>query len=315
MSGEDDKLTTVSSEVQETEQAQGALPAADETSSALTEADGEFVIGDAEFEDGDLPFEKPKIVYHITDFDGPLDLLYQQIKDAKIDIEDIFISDITNQYVQIINNSPKEDLDYEYAGEFIVMAAELVYLKSLRGLPKEDDEELSEDDPAYERQLFINKLKQYALLKEQSEKLREIETINRFYRMPTYTDKDYRVALVNFSLPKLVEAFAKMLASAERRGQEVIPKKVVKDRFSVHDQMEYIRSVIAERLEVEFTELFEPDYDKADIVTTFLAVLELVKYGIIAVSQEETFGVIMLHALDSTAEATINFEEGDDGKY
>lgn len=265
--------------------------------------------------DGDLPFEKPKIVYHISDFDGPLDLLYQQIKDAKIDIEDIFISDITGQYVDIINNTPKEELDYEYAGEFIVMAAELVYLKSLRSLPKDDDEEISEDDPAYERQLFINKLKQYALLKEQSEKLREMETINRFYRQPTYTDKDYRVALVNFSLPKLVEAFAKVLASAERRGQEVIPKKVVKDRFSVHDQMEYIRSVIAERLEMEFTQLFEPDYDKADIVTTFLATLELVKYGIIGVSQEETFGVIMLRALDGAADAVINFEEGEDGKY
>lgn len=284
---------------------------AEKSDPASVEGDVDFNV---EFEEGDLPFENPKIVYHITDFDGPLDLLYQQIKDAKIDIEDIFISDITSQYVQIINNAKKEELDYEYAGEFIVMAAELVYLKSLRSLPKED-EELSEDDPAYERQLFINKLKEYALLKEQSEKLREIETINRFYRNPTYTDKDYRVALVNFSLPKLVEAFAKVLASMERRGQEVIPKKVVKDRFSVHDQMEYIRSVIAERLEMEFTELFEPDYDRADIVTTFLATLELVKYGVIGVTQEETFGVIMLRALDGAADAVINFEEGEDGKY
>ncbi len=284
---------------------------AEKSDPASVEGDVDFNV---EFEEGDLPFENPKIVYHITDFDGPLDLLYQQIKDAKIDIEDIFISDITSQYVQIINNAKKEELDYEYAGEFIVMAAELVYLKSLRSLPKED-EELSEDDPAYERQLFINKLKEYALLKEQSEKLREIETINRFYRNPTYTDKDYRVALVNFSLPKLVEAFAKVLASMERRGQEVIPKKVVKDRFSVHDQMEYIRSVIAERLEMEFTELFEPDYDRADIVTTFLATLELVKYGVIGVTQEETFGVIMLHALDGAADTVINFEEGEDGKY
>ena len=86
----------------------------------------DFSISDVDIEEGDLPYEKPKIVYHITDFDGPLDLLYQQIKDAKIDIEDIFISDITSQYVQIINNAPKEELDYEYAGEFIVMAAELI---------------------------------------------------------------------------------------------------------------------------------------------------------------------------------------------
>ncbi len=292
------------------------LSASAEDGSLNLPDDGEesSVAPQAELDDNVLPFEKPQIVYHISDFDGPLDLLYQQIKDAQIDIEDIFISDITSQYVAIIDSTPREELDLDYAGEFIVMAAELVYLKSLRGLPKED-EEISEDDPAYERQLFINKLKEYALLKEQSEKLREVETINRFYRQPTYTDKDYRVALVNFSLPKLVEAFARVLANAEKRGQEVIPKKVMKDRLSVHEQMESIRAVIGERLEVEFTELFEEDYDKADIITTFLAVLELVKYGIISVAQQDTFGVIKLYALDNTLDAQINFEEGDDGKY
>ncbi len=285
----------------------------EDISSAANDGDLSSSAG-VQYDDNVLPFEKPQIIYHITDFDGPLDLLYQQIKDAKIDIEDIFISDITEQYVEIIHNTPREELDYDYAGEFIVMAAELVYLKSLRSLPK-DEEELSEDDPAYEKQLFINKLKEYALLKEESEKLRELETINRFYRLPTYTDKDYRVALVNFSLPKLVEAFAKMLANAERREQEVIPKKVVKDRFSVHDQMEYIRGLIAERLEMEFTQLFEPDYDKSDIVTTFLAVLELVKYGVISVVQTENFGVITIKALDGAADAPLVFEEDDDGKY
>lgn len=265
--------------------------------------------------EGDFLAPKQEIKFKIKDYDEPLGLLYDLIKRAEIAIEDIFISDITSQYVAIIRETPKEELDYDYAGDFIAMAADLVYLKSVRTLPREDDDVIDEDDPEYERILLINKIKEYALMKEQSEKLKEIETINRFYRSPTYTDKDYRIALVNFSLPKLVEAFAKVLANADKREQSVIPKKVMKEKFSVHDQMENIRSIIAVRREMVFTDLFEPDYDKSDIVTTFLAVLELLKYGRLRATQEEVFGEIIIYAIDGTENVPIDFEEGDDGKY
>lgn len=262
----------------------------------------------------DFLVEKPQIVYKLSDYEGPIELLYELIKAAKIPIEDIFISEITSQYVQIIKDTPKEELDYDYAGDFISMAADLIYLKSVRTLPK-DEEEDGENSVEDERQQLINKIKQYALIKEKSEKLREIETINRFYRPPTYTDKDYRVALVNFSLPKLVEAFAKVLANADRREQEIIPKKVMKDRFSVHEQMQHIGMMISVRREMKFTEIFEPDYDKSDIVTTFLAVLELLKYGRLRAVQEEVFGEITIYAIEGTENLPIEFEEGDDGKY
>ena len=183
----------------------------EQSETAQTSQNAEIV--EPEAIEGDFVVAKPEIVYHLSDFDGPIPLLYELIKSAKIAIEDIFISEVTSQYVEIIRNTPKEELDFDYAGEFITMAAELVYLKSIRTLPKED-EEITEDDPEYERQLLINKIKEYALLVEQSDKLREIETINRFYRAPVFTDKDYRVALVNFSLPKLVDAFARVLANA-----------------------------------------------------------------------------------------------------
>lgn len=279
---------------------------------AQTVANAEIV--EPEAIEGDFVVAKPEIVYHLSDFDGPIPLLYELIKSAKIAIEDIFISEVTSQYVEIIRNTPKEELDFDYAGEFITMAAELVYLKSIRTLPK-DDEEITEDDPEYERQLLINKINEYALLVEQSEKLREIETINRFYRAPVFTDKDYRVALVNFSLPKLVDAFARVLANAAIHEQEIIPKKVVKDRFSVHEQMENIRLMISVRKQMKFTDLFEPDYDKSDIVTTFLAVLELLKYGRLRAEQEEVFGEITIFAVEGTEDVPIDFEEGDDGKY
>jgi len=263
--------------------------------------------------DGEFIFERPEIRYHLPDFDGPFDLLYALIKSSNINIEDIFISDITAQYVEIVTHQTKDEIDYEYAGEFITLAAELIYLKSIRTLPK-DDEEISPDDPAWEREQFIKKMKEFALLKEQSNKLKEIETLNRFYREPTYTDKDYRVALINFSLPKLCEAFAKILASAERRGQEIIPKKVEKERFSVNDQMINIRSTIKVFHEMKFTELFEADYGKLDIVTTFLAVLELLKYGIITATQDEVFGEITIFEVEGADDVYFNIEENEYGK-
>lgn len=304
---EENVLQTTDADVKNQSESENA-----QNTPAQTVANAEIV--EPEAIEGDFVVAKPEIVYHLSDFDGPIPLLYELIKSAKIAIEDIFISEVTSQYVEIIRNTPKEELDFDYAGEFITMAAELVYLKSIRTLPK-DDEEITEDDPEYERQLLINKIKEYALLVEQSEKLREIETINRFYRAPVFTDKDYRVALVNFSLPKLVDAFARVLANAAIHEQEIIPKKVVKDRFSVHEQMENIRLMISVRKQMKFTDLFEPDYDKSDIVTTFLAVLELLKYGRLRAEQEEVFGEITIFAVEGTEDVPIDFEEGDDGKY
>ena len=251
------------------------------------------------------------VVYHISDFDGPIDLLLELVKSAKIRIEDIFISEVTKQYVEIIKATPREELDYEYAGEFITFAAELVYLKSLRTLPKEDEDE--EDGVIDEREAFINKIKEYALLKEQAEKMRDMETINRFVREPVYSDKDYRVCLTNFSLSKLVEAFARVLANSERAVRDAIPKKVVKDRFSVHEQMTHIRELIYYHGSFDFEFLFEPDFDRGDIVITFLAVLELMKYGIIKAEQEEAFGKIILYKVEGNEETAI--QESADGEY
>ena len=257
---------------------------------------------------------RPVIHYHLSDYDGPLDLLLELINDAKIDIEDIFISDVTRQYVEIIASIPREEMDFEYAGEFITIAAQLVYLKSLRTLPSDDEEDDYFEDPEIQRRDFIRKIQAFALMKEKSEKLREMETINRFYRLPAYTEKDYRVVLTNFSLPKLVEAFARVMVNADRREAAVIPKKVVKDRFSVSDQMKHILELTRYEKAFPFTSLFEPDFDKSDIVTTFLAVLELLKYGRLRAEQEETFGEIMIYAVEGAEDAP-KIEEDVDGEY
>ena len=251
--------------------------------------------------------ESPTIVYHIADFDGPLDMLVTMIHDQKIAIEDLFISEITSQYVEIIKNTPKEELDYDYAGDFITMAAELLYLKSIKTLPK-DEEENSEPD---ERDLFILKVKEYQLMKEQAEKMRLLETTNRFYRPPEYDEKDYRVALVNFNLEKLMEAYARIVVRADVAQKEKIPKKVVREKFSVSEQIAHIESVAREKKEFTFTSLFEPDYDRNDIVTTFLAILELLSYQKLNVKQEELFGEIVLTYVEQSANVIVDFKEED----
>ncbi len=282
---------------------------------AESENNSPSTIEEAELDDADKVFGiQSKYVYHLSDFDGPLDLLLELISRAKIRIEDIFVSEVTHQYVEIIKNTPREELDYEYAGEFITLAAELVYLKSkhTNSLFEEKDEDPEDED--VEREEFIRKLKLYAIFKEESEKLREMETINRFEREPVYTEKDYRVCLTDFSLAKLVEAFARVLANSERAIKEAIPKKVVKDRFSVHEQMVHIKELIAYHGTFDFEFLFEPDFDKGDIVITFLAVLELMKYGQIRAEQEEIFGKIMLYNVEGNEEA-LSAEGTADGEY
>ncbi|MCQ2602491.1 MAG: segregation/condensation protein A [Clostridia bacterium] len=252
-----------------------------------------------------------KYVYHIKNFDGPIEMLSEMLHDRKIDIDDIFISDITHQYVEIIKNTPKEELDYEYAGEFITMAATLVYQKSLRALPQDDDEEITPDDPRYEGELLIRMLKEYEIMKEQSEKLREVEIVNSFSREPVYTDKDYRLCIVDFSMTKLVEAFAHVLANFEQNKVNKIPKKVFKDRFSVSDQMKHIVGLLDMYETFSFKFLIEPSFERGDIVITFLAVLELMKFGKIRAEQDESFGDIVLSKV-ADADSTLKLEELDE---
>lgn len=278
-------------------------------------ADGETVLQslDGEIEDS-IFVEKEKIIYKLSDFEGPLDLLLALIKEAKISIDEIFVSDVTKQYIEIIKETPKEEFDFEYAGEFITMAAELIYIKSVRTLPQVEVEN-EEDDVELQKRNLILKLKEYQLMQEQAEKLKDMETINVFYREPQYNEKDCRVAITNFSLPKLIDAFANVLIKMDRLKQEETPKTVMREKFSVHDQMNTIREKLKVGEKVSFYSMFESWYDKADIVTTFLAILELIKYQKITAEQDEETMDIKILAVEGENDTPIIFEEGDDGEY
>ncbi len=226
---------------------------------------------------------------HLSDFDGPLDLLLHLIKDAKIDIKNIFISKITEQYLEYM--SQLEDLDLERASEFLEMAATLLEIKSKSMLPK--PEEILEAGESDENRL-LRQLEEYKLMKEAGEKLHTLENVNRFYKAPDQSVGDYRYVLKMLTMDGLLDAFSLLLHKVEKESVPILPKEIKKDRFTVAEKMIRIKDVIITRRVVSFFELFDKDYSKSEIINTFLALLELLKMQLITAEQNGTYEDITL---------------------
>ena len=208
----------------------------------------------------------------------------------KIDIENIFVSKITEQYLAVMRSWTFLDMDK--ASEFISTAATLLEIKSKHLLPRdEDDDTIDEVESDFKRQI-----EEYMLFKEASELLKPHEKINRFYREPKYTDDDSRIVVNDFSFDKLLNAFASMLHKMEVSEivKDTTPKEIVRDRFTVADKIKFISQVVKEKGEVSFFSLFEEDYTKSEAINTFLAILELLKKQFIAAEQNELFSDITI---------------------
>jgi segregation and condensation protein A len=223
------------------------------------------------------------------DFDGPLDLLLTLIKDAKVDIKDIFIKNITQQYLDYV--AGMETVDFEYAAEFISMAATLIEIKSRSMLPKTEIDVETAEDPETD---LIRRLEEYRLFKEASEKLQGNETLNRFYRNPMFSEDDYRVVIKNFSLERLIEAFSMLLDRIEHFDKNPEPKTILKERFSVSEKFGYILDLLIKHREILFFDLFDRDFTPIEIINTFLAVLELLNKEAATAEQADSCGDIVL---------------------
>ena len=227
--------------------------------------------------------------FKLDQFEGPLDLLYHLIKVAKIDIRDIFISQITEQYLEMIKDI--DSLDMEKAADFTLMAATLLEIKSKQLLPKPEVlEESDEEDP--EEKLY-RQLEEYKLFKEASEKMKEIEDVGKFYKKPDDSAGEYRYELPEkLSVDALINAFSNLLHRVSVKAEEITERKIVKDRFTVAEKIAQIKDALLLKPKFKFNELFEADYSKSEIINTFLALLELLKTQIIKVEQTSTFGEI-----------------------
>ena len=231
--------------------------------------------------------EESDYKFKLDAFEGPLDLLLHLIKITKIDIRDIFISNITEQYLEIMRNV--DDLDIEKASEFINMSATLLEIKSKHLLPKDP---LPEDEEDPEERL-IRQIEEYKLFKEQSEKLAKFEDVGKLYKAPDNSVGEFKYELPDkLSLDALIRAFSDMMQKMTIKAEVVQEKKIVKDRFTVAQKISQIKDVLLERKQFKFTEMFEASYSKSEIINTFLALLELLKRQYITVQQNELFSDI-----------------------
>ena len=261
--------------------------------------------------DEDFITGRKNYVFFLSHFDGPLDLLLFMLKNKKLDIDELFVSDITKQYLEIISKVEKfDEAELAYAGEFLTTASELIYIKSVHILPTEDDASIEAEEA---QKSIIDRLKEYEMFKTMSQRIKELETTNRFYREPVYTDEDYRLSIKNFSMDKLLDAYARLIDRLNRREADIEPKKIMKERFSVSNRISYIAQRIFSEKKLDLFSLFDEDFTRLEIVNTFLALLELVKRQVIKTTQDDTFGDIYLElaegALPINLEGDNEFEQ------
>ena len=223
----------------------------------------------------------------IDAFEGPLDLLLHLIKEAKVDIHEIRISEITEQYLTYLQ--AMENMHLEIASEYLVMAANLMLIKSKKLLPKEDVdiEDEYEEDPEAE---LMRRLLEYQMYKESLDEFRKLEEARgQFYTKPAIDFSEYidhRIELeVNYDASELILAFEKLLR--RQKLETPIPTVIVAEKITVADRINAIKNALTFRKRVKFSELFEY-YTKEYIVVTFLAMLEMAKSGDIMLLQRET---------------------------
>lgn len=227
----------------------------------------------------------------LTNFSGPLDLLLALVKENKIEIKDIFVSQVTEQFLQYM--SQLSELDFDKASEYMNMSATLLEIKSRALLPVLPGLEEDEESP---EKVLIRQLEEYKLFKEIVTELKEQENVNRFYREPDKNvGKEISVIKENLSVDGFVQAFQKFLMRMQVKSQaENVSRAIAKESFSVPQKMAYIREVLLVEDKFRFVELFDENASRNEIVTTFLAVLELLKLQIVRVSQAALFEDIFI---------------------
>lgn len=230
----------------------------------------------------------------LDQFEGPLDLLLHLIEDAKLDIKDIFVSEITSQYLSYMNQL--DELDMDTASEFLTMAATLLYIKSRQLLPrppKEDEGE--EEDP---EALLIRQLKEYKAFKEAGEGLQALlaEAKASYTRLPEdVVLPEKNVELDCKDLGGLYTAFLAILTRVEEEAEDrPAPHHVRPDHYTVRRQMRRIRDRLMEKPRVRFEELFESGANKMEVIVTFMALLEMIAHSEILLKQSAPFAPITI---------------------
>ena len=231
-----------------------------------------------------------EIEFKINDFEGPLDLLLHLIKEAKMDIMNIEIEEITKQYVDFLNK--QEQMNLEVSSEYLVLASELIEIKSKLLLPrgKLDDEE-EEEDPRSE---LINRLLEYQAYKDITKVLQEKELLRRDIYTKTPENINQYKEEVSIHSDLTVDDLVNALQKYYQRKQQSKPlsTKVTVNEISVSSRRYEIKRLLKSKKRVSFFELF-PVASKEYIVATFLAILEMAKNNELVIKQEKDFDDII----------------------
>ena len=240
-----------------------------------------------------LTLETNKYAIKIDNFEGPLDLLCHLIDKNKMDIYDINLSEITDQYIEYLKE--QEKLDLEIASEFLVMASTLLYLKSKHLLPKQEEEEkeLTEEE-------LIQRIIEYKKFKEISKKLKEsyLEYSNRFFKVQDEIElpkkkleKDYDNTLI----PKIYKELFNRNSVKLNQNAKNIEKIAIVENYTVASKVKEMFKVLVKQKRFVFNRLFSiKKHNKQEVVTAFSGLLELSRRSKVETSQEELFGDIVV---------------------
>lgn len=226
------------------------------------------------------------IEFKINEFEGPLDLLLHLIKESKMDIMNIEIEKITQQYMNYLDQQEKMNL--EIASEYLVLASELIEIKSKLLLPNIKMDEEEEVDP---REELVSRLLEYQTYKEVTKVLQEKECLRReIYTKTPENFKNYADETISIhsdvTLDDLVEAFQKYLE--RKKDTKPLKTKVTVNEISVSSRRYEIKKILSEHKKISFFELF-PILSKEYVVATFLAILEMAKSKELKIVQKEAF--------------------------
>ena len=234
--------------------------------------------------------------FMINDFEGPLDLLLHLIKENKMDVMDIEIDKITDQYVKFLEE--QEKLNLEIASEYLVLASELIEIKSRLLLPRQELNE-ENDEMVDPRDELINRLLEYQTYKDITKVLQEKEELrSEIYTKAPENVKNYMDEVTEIhadvSLDDLVEALKKYLVRKEEK--KPLNTKVTVNEISVSSRRHDIKRLLKEKKKIKFFELF-PIVSKEYVVATFLAILEMAKDNELRITQDDTFSDITVEVI------------------
>lgn len=234
-------------------------------------------------------------------FEGPLDLLLYLLEKNKVNIYDIPIVEITEQYMEYIREMKRQDL--EVLSEFLVMAATLIDIKSRMLLPSNPDSEKEEEDPRAE---LVQQLLEYKMYKCMAYELkdRQMDAGRVMYKKPTIPEEvrayeppvDIHELMSDITLSRLHEIFESIMKKQQDKIDPLRSKfgKIEKEEVSLEDKMEDLKKYAAGHRHFSFRGLLTAQSSKVEVIVTFLAILELMKMGTIRISQEHIFDDIQI---------------------